>query len=365
MAVVENEQALAIALGASGFCVIICGCVCCWRDSVRRNRPKELPDEFTPRRNDARVAESSPRPELRQNLITGFQAPVRRLDPFSFKKGNRKGNNAQTNFDKVTSSTREEKMDDLHRLYGSLAGQVDADDRAMFTPRTPQSARSTRSKDSLEKAARHLESSSEDAPSRAVAASQKKKKQVPSADSNEQVGRLGTAKIADAGPAKAVAKAEAVNVSPADLHSAGGRKAKPDSAQQHKVPPQLVGKRASSEPASSLQVKMPKDMSNGDSSRLLAQIELPPPPPNQTHVTAAVHPESRTRNDKFDALDAELAAEVEAASVLHAPPPPWMSSMGLPRNRLPEASRKQARSSSTGKDKRGQSRDRRDQSARA
>lgn len=170
----SSDEIVALALGSSGFCVIVCAAVCCCRDMVRRTRLKEIARDpsQSPRLHGSLASSSLEAPELQQQLVTGYAAPIRRLDPFSFSRCKQKGNtgnNSQHNFSKVTSLPEEAKLDQLMRLYGSLAGEPDnASDRAMQTPRTPRSARSNRSKDSdLGAVARHLEcDDSGEAPSR-------------------------------------------------------------------------------------------------------------------------------------------------------------------------------------------------------
>lgn len=150
----NSDEIVALALGSSGFCVIVCAAVCCCRDMVRRTRLKEIARDpsQSPRLHGSLASSSLEAPQLQKHLVTGYAAPIRRLDPFSFARCKQKGttgNNSQHNFSKVTSLPEEGEVDQLIRLYGSLAGEPDnAMDRAMQTPRTPRSARSNRSKDS-------------------------------------------------------------------------------------------------------------------------------------------------------------------------------------------------------------------------
>ncbi|CAE8588692.1 unnamed protein product, partial [Polarella glacialis] len=159
--------------------VLSCAAVCCWRDASRRSRLRVPGSPRSAAERDplgpAALGRAPGQPDSKQPLfmLSGFQAPIRRLDPF---KALRKGNNSVTSYTKVTAVPEEDKLDRLMRTYCQLSGaQEDAGDKAMLTPRTPRSARSTKSKDSdLERAARHLESDDSGlAPSKADAQGQK------------------------------------------------------------------------------------------------------------------------------------------------------------------------------------------------
>lgn len=224
----ENDEIIALALGSVGCCVIVCAVVCCCRDMVRRTRFKEISRDpsQSPRLGGSLASSSLEASEARQQLVTGYAAPIRRLDPFSFsrskKKGNN-GNNAQHNFSKVTSSAEETNVDQLMRLYGSLAGEPEnAADRAMQTP-TPRSARSTRSKESdLGAVARNLErDESGEAPSResSRAAGQNPRKQSTGvgnkAEERPQRSKTSSATLSTAARAKAASSSASASTAAA------------------------------------------------------------------------------------------------------------------------------------------------------
>mmetsp|Transcript_42980 Transcript_42980/g.96869 ORF Transcript_42980/g.96869 Transcript_42980/m.96869 type:complete len:511 (+) Transcript_42980:91-1623(+) len=161
-----------VVTGVLGVCVISCALICCWRDSARRHRLGDSPD---PSKESRGIIGQQPLPRVAVNsamamqLLTGWQAPVRRLDKCSHCK--RVGNNPQPSYAKVTSVSDDPSGDRLARLYGTLAGSAEDDDALTPTPRSARSNRSVRSEEELteelEKAARRLEERAFDAaPSR-------------------------------------------------------------------------------------------------------------------------------------------------------------------------------------------------------
>ena len=88
-----------------------------------------------------------------------------RLDPFASRKT--QGNNVQPNYAKVTSAV-EDNIDHLMRAYGSLAAEIDPEDRLKLLSSRPSwgGRRSSGTEPNLWKAARSLENESGEAPSR-------------------------------------------------------------------------------------------------------------------------------------------------------------------------------------------------------
>jgi len=320
MVVEENEQVLAIGLGAAGLSVILCAAICCCRDAARRSRLKDQaydPQPLPTRASEKSGLAASPRDEedLQQILVTGYVAPIRRLDPYAFKKTARKGNNVQKDYNQVLSSTEEVWIDGAVRAYGSLAAEVDPEDRLKLIPRTPRSARSTGSKDSkeqLKKGARNLSGQTGSAPTREESVAASKAKAKPKA-----IG--ATRKQAQ----------DALAATPAAASSSSAPAPKVEDTSQsspslpEKVQPQLLGKQQTGTTSIREQLGLAplvrledhldaRDFECDDGAQaLLGQIELPPPPPPKIPTPAAADVMARReREAKFDAMDADLTEEL-------------------------------------------------------
>ena len=205
----------------------------------------------------------------------------------------------QPNYAKVTSAA-DDDLDHLARAYGSLAAEIDPEDRLKLLSARGSRRGSRSSKDSeatLRKAARSLETESGQAPSRS----------------------------------------QNVEVDPASLRDG---KAKDPTANRttHDVPPQILGRQVPTTGAEAPRERetRPRAQRETTSDALMKHIELPPPA--SAAPAAAVVPddvsqdtetesetdasdtprekdakEERTcgRDAKFDALDAELAEHLE------------------------------------------------------
>ncbi|CAE7784798.1 PP5 [Symbiodinium necroappetens] len=236
---------------------------------------------------------------LTRVLITGYQAPIRRLDPFAFRKTKPKGNNVQANYDKVTSSG-EDQVDRLVRAYGSLAAEIDPEDRLrLLQPRERKDSKPQ----SIAKGARSLEVEHGEAPSRQPPRPQPEPtSSTPSRPSAWRVRAEGQH------TASKVPQAASQALQPLQP------RATEEATAEDRIPPQVLGRREAA--ATNLDTV----------SEILRHIELPAPAPPPTAAPSvkptAPPPETlesdesavesdeatavRLREDKFDALDAEL-----------------------------------------------------------
>ncbi|CAE7637408.1 ppt1 [Symbiodinium sp. CCMP2456] len=294
MSIELNEQVLALSLGGSGLCVVACAAVCCCRDFVRRSRLRELAAE--PAEERAEPADQG----LTRVLITGYQAPIRRLDPFAFRKTKPKGNNVQANYDKVTSSG-EDQVDRLVRAYGSLAAEIDPEDRLrLLQPRERKDSKPQ----SIAKGARSLEVEHGEAPSR-----QPPRPPQPEPKTSSTPSRPSAWRVRAEGQQTASKASQAASHALQPLQPQAKEEATED-----RIPPQVLG-RPREAAATSLDTV----------SEILRHIELPAPAPPaaappvkptapqpetlESDESAAESDEAtavRLREDKFDALDAEL-----------------------------------------------------------
>ena len=229
-----------------------------------------------------------------------------RLDPFAFRKTKPKGNNVQANYDKVTSSG-EDQVDRLVRAYGSLAAEIDPEDRLrLLQPRERKDSKPQ----SIAKGARSLEVEHGEVPSRQPPRPpqppqpQPEPRTTPSRASAWRVRAEGQETASKATQAQAASQAlqpQAREV---------------EAAKEDRIPAQVLGRPREVAAATSLDTV----------SEILRHIELPAPePPTAPSVkSTAPQPETlpesdasavleseeptavRLREDKFDALDAEL-----------------------------------------------------------
>jgi len=315
MAFEANEQTLVLALGCSGFCVVVCAGICCCRDFARRSRLREL-------------AHSGPTQDIdagRFNglLLTGYQAPIRRLDPFASKK--KQGNNVQANYAKVTSAV-EDNIDHLVRAYGSLAAEIDPEDRLKLL----SGGRRASGRSDLSKVARRLETESGEAPSR----------QDPGAPNGDRDRRDGR----PANPVAATATAAAAS-EPSHSHCPPrlvASQASQDAAKR--IPPNVLGKVDPALHGASNWSSLP--------DTLMRHIELPVsrhPPVDDSEEDEDSDSASETeqqRDAKFDALDAELTEHVNESAGFTLDPSSLHTSMkGLPKRKNLKSQK------STGKDR--------------
>ncbi|CAE7681545.1 ppt1 [Symbiodinium sp. CCMP2592] len=305
MSIELNEQVLALSLGGSGLCVVVCAAVCCCRDFVRRSRLRELAAE--PAEERAEPADQG----LTRVLITGYQAPIRRLDPFAFRKTKPKGNNVQANYDKVTSSG-EDQVDRLVRAYGSLAAEIDPEDRLrLLQPRERKDSKPQ----SIAKAARSLEVEHGEVPSRQPP----RPPQPPQPEPKTTPSRPSAWRVRAEGQqtASKVSQAASQALQPLQPLQPQAREMEA-TAKEDRIPAQVLGRPREVAAATSLDTSV---------SEILRHIELPAPAPPTAAPSVkprAPQPETlpesdeiavlesdeptavRLREDKFAALDAEL-----------------------------------------------------------
>jgi len=150
----QADLTIAALAGAGGLCAIVCAVVCCWRDFARRNlRAHDKERELAL----AAVQKAIPgNPSCDPTVVTGrllgYQAPVKRLDPFMQYK--RLGNNPEKLYRLTTAAMPSASSDKLARAYGSLSGTVHVDD----SPPTPSApSRAPQTKRSHKSAAADLE----------------------------------------------------------------------------------------------------------------------------------------------------------------------------------------------------------------
>jgi len=146
----QSDLTIAVFAGAAGLCAIVCAVVCCWRDFARRSlRVHEKEREMSLAAVQKAVPRNSPNdPISTTGRLLGYQAPVRRLDPFMQYK--RLGNNPEPMYRLTTAAMPSASTDKLARAYGSLSGTVLLDD-SQSTPST--SSRAPRAKRSGNSAA--------------------------------------------------------------------------------------------------------------------------------------------------------------------------------------------------------------------
>jgi len=301
--------------------VVLCAAVCCCRDVLRRSRLRELASGPSVEEEEAKLS----------RLITGYQAPIRRLDPFAFRKGKVKGNNAQANYDKVTSSA-DDHMDYLVRAYGSLAAEIDPKDRLKLLFPAAKRNEST-----ISKGARSLEDEHGEAPSRQVGLT---------------VGSSASAGSKSSAEGKGKGKATLTH---AVYNDARGRRQR---IKETHVPPQVLGRQ------DDVSLKaFPDDSSDVGgctASRtgileVLRHVDLPPLPPAHPQSFDTSEPAQPVQCiDKFDALDAELAEHLHQSSGLALDPATLhKSTAGLPSfsaspTRKPKSKARSKRSGSAG-----------------
>jgi len=326
MAFEANEQTLVLVLGCSGFCVVVCAGICCCRDIARRSRLRELSHSDT-------TKEASGDPgHFNRILLTGYQAPIRRLDPFASRKT--QGNNVQPNYAKVTSAV-EDNIDHLMRAYGSLAAEIDPEDRLKLLSSRPSwgGRRSSGTEPNLWKAARSLENESGEAPSRSS--------------------------IQRPGPGHAGHQGDVAN----EVRTSPPEREPPETTP---IPPQVLGKQVEETSGALTPIQHKSGPSQWGAKpladTLMRHIELPTleavlPVENvvESSGTSSDSDDVRQRDAKFDALDAELAEQLNDSSGFTLDPSSLHTSMGgLPKRKALKRQKSGKDRKKTGKESQGQ-----------